>query len=407
MKFSEKSETGIGKNAARCIDGERKHAEVEDSNETKSKLRKKDPQDDVGYWPDPDRADQEPIRDELRGLSDAHRPGNARSPEMGEFYMPQTASYSATPSTQSILDVISDRTSPIFWKADLLDRPSAWFGHIPFAHWLMSVMRPSVFVELGSHEGISYASFCRAALKRGIATRCYAVDTWMGDSHAGLYGDEVYNRVRQLNEEYESFSTLIRSTFDDALEKFEDGSIDLLHIDGFHSYEAVKHDFKTWKPKLSKRAVVLFHDTNEYQRDFGVWLFWIEMNKLYPSFEFLHEHGLGMLLYGEDAPDELQNICALNESDAIELRTRFQFAGQRWMVGAQLARSQAEFSSERTNLERSHNIEISELRAKFDEQNAHLRQQLIEVHSSTSWRLTRPIRAMKSTITRLKGRPRT
>jgi GT2 family glycosyltransferase len=123
------------------------------------------------------------------------------------------------------------------------------------------------------------------------------VDTWKGDEHAGFYGDGVFEMVNQHNEsQYKSFSTLYPMTFDEALAKFQDQSVDLLHIDGLHTYEAVRHDFETWLPKLAPGALVLFHDIKVAYGEFGVWKFWAELKQKYPlSTEFRHSHGLGVI----------------------------------------------------------------------------------------------------------------
>ena len=195
-----------------------------------------------------------------------------------------------------------------FWQPDDIV-PSAWHQHAPFAFWLTEALRPGIFVELGAHNGFSYLAFCQAVQRLGGTTKCYAIDTWKGDEHAGFYGEEVFATLNELHDRrYSGFSRLIRSTFDEALPHFGDGTVDLLHIDGRHRYEDVAHDFESWLPKLSDRAVVLLHDTNVRERGFGVWQFWADLRARYRCFEFAHGYGLGVVQVGREMAEPLRPL---------------------------------------------------------------------------------------------------
>ena len=100
-------------------------------------------------------------------------------------------------------------------QSQRLTEVTSWHEHIPFAFALIDMIRPSVFVELGTHKGDSYCTFCQAVDVLGLPTRCYAVDTWEGAPHAGFYGPEVLSEVRGHHAPlYDHFSQLIQSTFD-------------------------------------------------------------------------------------------------------------------------------------------------------------------------------------------------
>src|SRR6266446_2396889 len=117
--------------------------------------------------------------------------------------------------------------SIVFEHPDYLSDVTFWHGHVPFAFWCVDVVQPRIFVELGTHKGDSYCAFCQTVHKLGLPTACYAVDTWQGDQHVGVYGEEVYETLQRYHDQrYGAFSRLVRSTFDEAIEYFADGSID-------------------------------------------------------------------------------------------------------------------------------------------------------------------------------------
>jgi len=167
-------------------------------------------------------------------------------------------------------------------------------------------LRPKTVVELGVWGGRSFIPMAMAC-KHLEAGKCIGIDPWKAD--ASCEGYDAANVAWWSKQDHDKilqdFSRHIQRL---SLEKFVDiqrkksddaevpDVIDLLHIDGLHTYEAVRHDYETWLPKLSANGLVMFHDIAVEREDFGVKKFWGELKKQYPcSLEFDHNHGMGVI----------------------------------------------------------------------------------------------------------------
>lgn len=281
--------------------------------------------------------------------------------------------------------------------------PDAWIGHTPFASWLIRTVKPNIFVELGTHSGNSYFAFCQSVQEFNIPTTCYAVDTWFGDEHAGRYDESVFSYVNAFNQaHFSDFSRLLKMKFDDAVEHFADASIDLLHIDGLHTYEAVKHDFETWLPKMAPNALVLFHDTNVKERNFGVWKLFKELKKEYPdNIEFFHSSGLGIIQIGRTGETKTLPWLIPDSSFQQQIKDYFQALGERQQerYSIRLLRTQVA-SLNQTIVERD--VQIASINQALTERD----RQITQILSSNSWKITRPLREISRLLNQLAAKKR-
>ena len=168
----------------------------------------------------------------------------------------------------------------------LTEIESAWTGHRDFAHWLVNKLQPKITVELGVDYG--YSLFTLAENNPGLVI---GVDLFEGDEHTGLRGADQAAKVEQFAVDHGySNVKLIKGSFDNVAKQWN-SSIDLLHIDGLHTYAACLNDFKRWAPFVSApNGVVIMHDITSY---LDVCRVFVEIAAY--KVAFLHSGGLGII----------------------------------------------------------------------------------------------------------------
>ena len=169
---------------------------------------------------------------------------------------------------------------------------------------LARALKPRVAVEIGSARGKS-ACYVGRALKENGSGKLFAIDPHTRTN----WNDE--NSIDTLDEMRRNISTfgvqkhveIIRDVSERAAARWM-LPIDLLFIDGDHSYEGVKRDWELFTPHVSPFGLVVFHDTlwdlqpdSPYSRsDMGVPAFVEELRVAgYPVTTLDHDFGVSLV----------------------------------------------------------------------------------------------------------------
>ena len=147
-------------------------------------------------------------------------------------------------------------------------------------------------LEIGTYRGGSTMLWAKmVAPHNGRVFACDLKFEWGAFEENGI----VYNRQVYNDSPFDQFVTEIQGDSHDrefiGKVRREVGSVDLLFIDGDHSYAGVKQDFEAYFPLLKHGGHVVFHDIldSEWHRMMGchVTPFWKEIKEKFPCWEFV------------------------------------------------------------------------------------------------------------------------
>jgi len=121
----------------------------------------------------------------------------------------------------------------------------------------------SKFVEVGSWKGMSSAYMAVEIANSKKNIDFYCVDTWEGSVEHQVYGMDtstLYDTFLSNMSPVKDYYNPIRTSSLQAVEKFEDNSLDFVFIDASHEYKDVKDDIIAWLPKVKFGGIIAGHD---------------------------------------------------------------------------------------------------------------------------------------------------
>ena len=168
---------------------------------------------------------------------------------------------------------------------------------------LLSERELNVVVEIGSAHGGTYWAWCRLATP---TAHLVSVD---------LPGNDEWDaRVRSYPREMQTQTVIRADSHDPQTVRSVDGlkgSVDLLFLDGDHSYEGVRADFENYAPLVRRGGLIAFHDVESTNHPASqVDRLWTQLRDVYETRELIDaaddeatgRYGIGVIFWrgGDD-----------------------------------------------------------------------------------------------------------
>jgi predicted O-methyltransferase YrrM len=127
-------------------------------------------------------------------------------------------------------------------------------------HGLVRTLRPKLCVEIGSARGWS-TSLIALALEENVQGRLLAIDPHNENDWNDLGGPSLAHLKRNLRALRLGHRVDIIARDSISAAPLVPAGVDLVFVDGDHSYEGVRRDWETYQPKLSPWGLFAFHDS--------------------------------------------------------------------------------------------------------------------------------------------------
>ena len=190
--------------------------------------------------------------------------------------------FSRTPENVVSLGFKHPRTKPLQVRKEILD----------FAY-IVRDRKPKTLLEIGTNTGGTFFVLCQLADPTGTvisldlpSARFSSLSRTLSQKILLRYMPRRSQKKYFLEGDSHKAASLVR-----VQEKLLGRKLDLLFIDGDHSYEGVLQDFEMYCPLVSQGGMVAFHDIAEHPKGSGceVNRFWNEVKRRYPYREIMQD----------------------------------------------------------------------------------------------------------------------